>query len=271
MRGMGFEVKFPRNLWPGSDYLADTDSNRALEFHNMWADSEVDAIMALRGGFGCLRMLPFVDCEQLNNQKKYLIGFSDISILHSLLFQKHAFVSLHGPTLSSLSQCDPESLNSFRAALVTSWQKPLFFPSIEILRGGDTVLGPLLGGNLCSIVSMLATPFAPNCKGAILFLEDIGEPLYKIDRMLTQLAQSGQLLQASAILLGNFSPSADMDRLQSLRFHEAIWKRVLELTGHTTIPVWGNFPIGHGIRNITLPHGALAKADSCQGSLTFLI
>ncbi|RUM46979.1 MAG: LD-carboxypeptidase [Desulfocapsa sp.] len=269
LQEMGFEVKFPRNLWPGKGYLADTDSNRAKEFHKMLVDDDVSALLALRGGFGCLRLLPLLDFKTLRKNPKPIIGFSDLTILHNVLCEKSRLLSFHGPTLCSLNSCSPDSLQHFHASLTGNWDKTIRSKTIEILRGGDTVSGYLKGGNLCSLVSLLGTPFQPNFTDSILFLEDIGEPLYKLDRMFSQLAQCSVLSQPSAILLGDFSPSSEIDSLESIRFHEEIWTRVLKLTENTNIPVWGNFPVGHGSTNLTLPHGSLANANSCQASLSF--
>ncbi len=269
LKEMGFEPKFPRNLWPGRGYLADTDSNRARELHKMFADDTVSAVLALRGGFGCLRLLPLLDLEELQKNPKPLIGFSDLTILHNFLFEKCGILSLHGPMLTTLSSCTSDSLERLYASLCGQWDKTLNLPSVEILRSGDAVSGRLKGGNLSSLVSLLGTPFLPDFTDSVLFLEDVGEPLYKLDRMFSQLFQCNILSQVSAILLGDFTLSKEMDSLESIRFHEEIWTRVLELTENTNIPVWGNLPIGHGAHNLTLPHGSLTKADSCQVSLRF--
>jgi muramoyltetrapeptide carboxypeptidase len=269
LKEMGFEVKIPRQLLPGTGYLADTDSNRALEFHKMWADDDVSALLALRGGFGCLRMLPFLDLEELRKQQKMLIGFSDLTILHTMLHQNLDLLSLHGPMLTTLSSCTRESLERFHACLTGNWNKTIHSRSIEVLRGGGPVTGRLVGGNLSSLISILSTPFHPDFAETILFLEDVGEPLYRLDRMFSQLSQSGILQAPAAILLGDFSPSKEMDRLESIRFHEEIWTRVLELTEAVSIPVWGDFPVGHGANNLTLAHGSMATADSYSASLSF--
>lgn len=269
LKEMGFEVKLPRNLWPGKGYLADTDSNRVTELHKMWLDDEVSALLALRGGYGCLRLLPLLDYKELRQHPKPLIGFSDLTILQNVLHDTCGFISFHGPMLTTLPSCTPESLERFHASLTGKWDKELSSTSIEILRGGDLITGELKGGNLTSLISLFGTPFQPDFTNSILFLEDVGEPLYKLDRMFSQLSQSNILAQPSAIFLGDFAPSREMDTFESIRFHEEIWKRVLELTENTKTIVWGNFPIGHGPHNLTIPHGSLAKADSCQATLSF--
>lgn len=266
---MGFEPRFPRALWPGTGYLADSDANRAEEFNRMWADREVAALLALRGGYGCLRMAERIDLAQVRRLPKMLIGFSDITVLHNHLRQQTGIVSLHGPTLSTLATSDKDTLERFHQCLTGNWQAPLQIKGVEILRGSDAARGRLTGGNLSTLITLLATPFEPDLDGAILFLEDVGEPLYRVDRMLTQLHLTGKLDRVTGIILGDFSLKPDMEPLERLRHHEAIWERTLQLTAGTGIPVWGGFPIGHGAVNITLPHGAMAIMDSRVGRLSF--
>ncbi|MCF8056554.1 MAG: LD-carboxypeptidase [Desulfocapsa sp.] len=269
LKDMGFEVRLPRNLWPGTGYLADSDSNRALEFHRMWADPEIPALLALRGGFGCLRLLDFIDSAEIQKNQKILIGFSDITIIHGALYQANKTISLHGPVLSTLSTCNRESLERFYASLTGKWDASIRSRQVEVLRGGNPVQGRLAGGNLSSLISVISTPLDQDWSNTILFLEDVGEPLYRLDRMLTQLAHCGKLKQPAGIILGDFSLTAEQDPIEKIRFHEEIWQRVLELTA-ATVPIWGNFPVGHGPANLTLPHGAAAVMDSSKALLSFL-
>jgi muramoyltetrapeptide carboxypeptidase len=267
---MGFEPRFPRNLWPGTGYLADSDTRRAEEFNRMWADPEIQALLALRGGYGCLRMAGMIDLEQVLRQPKLLIGFSDLTVLHNYFSQKTGLISLHGPVLTSLAASDRDSLERFYQCLTGNWRLPLSTQEVEILRGSGEATGRLMGGNLSTILTLLATPFEPDLQGCILYLEDVGEPLYRIDRMLTQLWLAGKLSDLAGIILGDFSPGSGMEAQEKIRHHEAIWKRTLKLTANTGIPVWGGFPISHGSKNMTLPHGAEAVMDSGKGRLSFL-
>lgn len=267
---MGFEPRFPRALWPGTGYLADSDANRAEEFNRMWADPEVSALLALRGGYGCLRMTERIDLAQIRRQPKFLIGFSDITVLHNSLQQQTGLISLHGPTLSTLATSDKDSLERFHQCLTGNWRAPLQCRGVEILRGGDEIRGHLIGGNLSTLLTLLVTPFEPNYTGRILFLEDVGEPLYRIDRMLTQLHLAGKFDKIAGIILGDFSLNQAMETAEKIRHHEAVWNRVLELTADSGIPVWGGFPIGHGAANLTLPHGGETIMDSGSGKLFFL-
>lgn len=269
LKEMGFEVKLPANLWPGSGYLADTDRNRAKEFHAMWADPEIKALMALRGGFGCLRMLPFLDPIEISKENKILIGYSDITVLHAALQHTNKLVSFHGPMLSGLSDITADSRQRLYACLTGRWDTALTETGVEVLRGGAPISGTLIGGNLSTLMSMLATPMDMDWSGKILFLEDVGEPLYRLDRMLTQLWHSGKMEHVAGLILGDFSLNSGQDSLEKIRFHEEIWNRVLELTQSCNMPVWGNFPIGHGRHNITLPHGANTHMDSDRRRLSF--
>lgn len=269
IKDMGFEVKLPRNLWPGTGYLADSDPNRAREFHRMWADPEISALLAVRGGYGCLRLLPFLDPLEIKKDRKLLIGFSDITVLHGALYQTNELISLHGPTLTSLSTTSTEGLQRLYSCLSGSWDCPLQDRSVEVLRDGAPVQGRLIGGNLSSLMSLLATEIDLDWSGVILFLEDVGEPLYRIDRMLSQLWHCGKINQPGGIILGDFSLNREQDSLDKIRFHEAIWNRVLDLTASSAMPIWGNFPIGHGRDNLSLPHGADALMDSGTVKLSF--
>jgi len=269
LKEMGFDVQLPGNLWPGTGYLADTDSNRALEFHRMWADPQISALLSLRGGFGSLRLLPFLNPVDIKKEHKLLIGFSDLTVLHSALYQTNEAITLHGPMLTSLSSISPGSLQHFYACLTGNWDKTLGPQQIEVLRDGAPVQGRLIGGNLSSLISILATDIDLDWNGKILFLEDVGEPLYRLDRMFTQLWHCGKINQPAGIILGDFSINIQQDSLERIRFHEEIWKRVLELTESAGMPVWGNFPIGHGVDNLCLPHGADALMDSSNTRLSF--
>ena len=269
LKDMGFELRLPRNLWPGTGYLADTDTNRALEFHKMWADPEISALLALRGGFGSLRLLPFLNPDDIKKERKLLIGFSDITVLHSAIYQTNDLISLHGPMLTSLSSISRDSLQRFYACLTGKWDSPLQSRQVEVLRDGPPVQGKLIGGNLSSLISVLSTGIDLDWNGTILFLEDVGEPLYRLDRMFTQLWHCGKINQPAGIILGDFSLGSEQDSLEKIRFHEEIWKRVLELTESSAMPVWGDFPIGHGKDNLTLPHGAKALMDSSNVRLSF--
>ena len=265
---MGFKTKFPRALWPGDSFLADSDKNRVKEFQQLWCDDEVDAIMAARGGYGCLRILPFLETELLRVHKKLFIGYSDISCLHSLLNTSCNLATLHGPVVTSLPSLTQESLEQFYSILIHGLAKYEFRDTIEVLRKKDRVIGVATGGNLSTIVSLIGTPHQPDWRDKIVFLEDTGESAYKVDRMFTQLFLSGMMTDVGAFVLGDFSAGLSLDNNGKLRHREHIWQRILEITRDSTC-VWGNFPMGHCPRNLTFPLGATLQL--CSDSATIKI
>ena len=166
---MGFQTKFPRELWPGCDYFADSDSERSKEFNRIWNDPEVDAVIAARGGYGCLRMIEGIATENISRKPKLFLGFSDISLLHSHLNNNANLVTLHGPVVTSLSRLSKSSLNSLFSLLIGNIRAWKHTGGIEILRGTDDICGISTGGNLSTIVSSLGTLLDTPWSGKIVF------------------------------------------------------------------------------------------------------
>ncbi len=266
---MGFQVKFPETLWPGHHYLADSDHNRAEEFNRSIRDDDVNGLICLRGGYGCLRMLDKIDLAAVGRRPKIVAGFSDITILQNFLHAQTGLVSLHGPVVTSLGGTTEDCLAHFYERLLTLSPISIVCKQIEVLRSGHSVAAPLIGGNLASLVSFLGTPYDFSWDDKIVFLEDINEPPYKIDRMLTQLQLAGKLEEIAGLILGNFSMSADIKSTELSRYRNAIWDRVLELCDGSSVPIWANFPAGHCPANLAFPLGATAVMDSAAISLIF--
>lgn len=263
---LGFTTRFPGQLWPGNDYLADNDTNRTAELKEIWSDDTVDALMAARGGYGCLRLMKKLETSSFFDNPKMFIGFSDLTLLHSKINEHHGLVTFHGPVVTSLAKLDISSIQAFKHTLCQNVQRWAVEPEAEIIQNGGTIRGTTAGGNLSTIISTLGTPFAPDWRGKIVFLEDTAEPLYRLDKMFTQLHLAGMLTEVKGLILGDFSHGLGLDRNNRMRHHEAIWSRVQELVdSHVTI--WGNFPIGHGAKNITLPLGLDIAVDSSKKRL----
>jgi muramoyltetrapeptide carboxypeptidase len=264
---MGFKTKFPRELWPGDGgYLADSDSKRALELNTLYADPTVTAILAVRGGFGSLRMLPYLDLRPIRKSRKPLMGFSDISILLNYLSRTCGVPCWHGPTLCSLSKTSREVSEAVFRVLVGRWNGELHLPQLEILQQGEHTQGRIYGGNLASLVSCLGTPYDISWENAVLLFEDINEPLYRIDRLLTQLFQAGKLQRVKAILLGDFGVTGEQNRIESLRYREAVWRRFSEVVD-PRCTIWANIPSGHCQENMPWPVGAEVFLDQNRGTI----
>jgi len=268
LKEMGFAVKYPRDLWPGAGYLADCDDRRAGELHDLFRDSEVKALLSVRGGFGCLRLLDYLDLELIKEFPKLIIGFSDITILQNHLYQRLQLPSIHGPVLTSLCNLSDQALERFFLTVTGQYDHPVKVEQLEILKSGGDVKAPLIGGNLASLVSLLGTRFDQSWEGNILLLEDINEPLYKVDRMLTQLSHAGKFNGLKAILLGDFSLSeTSLNITEKYRYQEAIWQRLLELCGRETYPIWANLPYGHFPGNFAVPIGLPVNISHSSGQL----
>lgn len=257
---MGFKVRYGNDILRATGYLAGDDRRRAEELQELWGDPEVKALLAARGGYGCIRLLPELDLDLLGKTPKIIAGFSDISVLLNAISGRTGLITFHGPNLSSLARVDAPSVESFFATLTHRETLPLQPDGLEILRSGQA-RGKLMGGNLASLAHLLGTPRETSWNGCLLFLEDIGEAPYRLDRMLTQLHQAGRLQNIAGLILGSFTECGNT---------ELIWQRLLELITTQNIPLWANFPCGHGASNHILPIGLEAEMDSAAGVLRFI-
>lgn len=268
VRDFGLHIRRTAPAGNGPDYLAAADQQRLAELHRLWADEEVKALIAGRGGSGCLRLISGLDMKLLRAQPKWLIGFSDLTVLLNGISAQTGLVTLHGPMISTLARAEQDTVLRLKECLRGEFRPCARPAGLEILRSGLSQ-GRLVGGNLTTICHLLGTPWQPQTEGCILFLEDTAEPLYKLDRMLTHLACAGLLRNISGLILGLFDPGHD-DRLEIIRLNEQVWQRALELTASAKYPVWGGFPAGHQRQNIALPIGMEAVMDSFNGILEFL-
>ncbi len=266
---MGFKVSYPENLWPGSGAFSDNDIKRGHEFNSSWQDPETKALVALRGGYGCVRIIDKINLNQVIENPKLLFGFSDITILQNYLFNRVGLISMHGPVLTTLGDATIPAQKRYQQCLTGQWTSPLEFFQFEILKGSRTTSAPLIGGNLSSLVSLLGTRYDFNWSGSIVFLEDTNEPFYRIDRMLTQLSFAGKFNDIKGLLLGDFSFSISAKCSEKLNYLQLIWDRVLEICGGWKFPVWGNIPCGHCPQNLTLPLGAKTIMDMEKKCLHF--
>lgn len=258
LRDLGFQTKTlsPTGALP---FLAGSDQERLEIFQSLWKDPDIKAVMAIRGGYGTLRLLAQLDYDIIRENPKILIGFSDISGLLNVITEKTGLITFHGPNLSTLARSDKLSLEMMIQCLTNPAPPPLKPANLEVIQPGRAH-GILAGGNLATLTHLLATPFQLNWHDKIIFLEDVGEAPYRIDRLLTQLHLAGTFNGIGGLILGTFTNCGEQ---------ELIWQRVAELTKNVDIPIWGNFPTGHGPENLSLPIGSEVLMDSDQGSLSW--
>lgn len=256
---MGFKVKMgksPYLLYGG--YLAGEDEIRARDINNMFMDKDVDAIICIRGGYGCTRMMDQINIEIIKQNPKIFVGYSDVTALHLLFNQKADLATYHGPMVASnMLDFDPFTKESFFNVVNEEDYIQLNNPKneeIEALVEGFA-RGQIVGGNLALIAATMGTPYEIETKGKILFIEDIGEESYRIDRMLTQLASAGKLNDCEGIIIGDFADCEGGEGFTVLEVFENILKPFSK-------PTIYNFRTGHCEPMITLPLGRVCELDA---------
>lgn len=241
-----------RSAWsPGQErgYLAAPDTERVRSLEAAIEDPEIRGIICVRGGYGCLRLLPHLDWELAQAHPTLLVGYSDVTALHLAYYARAGWSGLSGPVATEWHKLDDESLHSYRT-LAEGHAPALDSPSLTSLRPGSAT-GPLLGGNLSVLVHLLGTAFAPEWDEAILVLEDVAEAPYRIDRMLGHLEQAGVLAAVNGVVLGDFgnehlSPDPPTLALETV-FDDYF--------GDRSYPVATGLPYGHRLPRCTLPIG----------------
>lgn len=273
---MGLVPKPAPHLHSRYGYLAGGDQARAADLNAMYADDSVRAVFAVRGGWGSARILPYLDFDLIRGNPKLLIGFSDITALHMAFAARAGFTTIHGPNAGSpwgkLSWDWFKSLAFdgetpvYRNPLATEDRLVQRDWRTQTIRPGKAI-GPLLGGNLTVLAALIGTPYMPQFDGAILFLEDIDEAEYRIDRMLTQLKLAGVLRRVAGVVFGQCSncratgPSyGGFTVSQVLRHH------LLPLG----VPAYQGALFGHVDDQFSLPVGTRAEIDATAGSIRIL-
>jgi len=264
--GWGWEPVPGEHVRKRHGYLSAPDADRAADLNAALADDSVHAVWCLRGGYGVMRILDAVDWRALERRPKPVIGFSDNTALH-LAIQRLDIASFHGPhpATEELTAFSADGL--LRALTSTDAAGILPFPEdgarAETITG-DAAEGRLVGGNLSLVAATLGTPYAIDARGAILFLEEVGEAPYRVDRLLSQLRLAGVLDGVAGIALGGFTETG-MDEDSP-----GVLDVLRDLLGGRGVPVAHGFPFGHVDDNWTLPVGARARLDADAGTLALL-
>lgn len=258
----GLEVVTWRELdGPPHGYLSGTDELRAAEFNDFLRCDDIDAIFCLRGGYGTLRILDLIDYKAAKQNPKLVVGYSDITALQLALLAKSGIPSLSGPMVApDWPKLDAASEEHFwQVAGLTSptqTRLPASEP-LEVLKDGSAE-GVLIGGNLTMLCSLLGTPYLPDLSGAILFLEDVGEAPYQIDRMLARLRLAGVLSQIGGLAFGAFTHADPRADRPSFSLNEVLRHYASFVSG----PVVGGLAYGHFPNKVTIPIGLKASLDT---------
>jgi len=260
-----YDVRHDDGVFAREGYLAGSDERRLAELTAAFADPDARAIVMARGGYGLLRLLPFVDPAALRARPRPIVGFSDGTAL--LAFAARAGVaSIHGPVVTQLGSLPGVDQRALFERLETPGPS-LVLDALEGVIPGR-VRGPLLGGNLEVFSRLVGTPYLPDVSGAILFFEDLGERPYRIDRLLTHLDLAGVFGAAAGVVVGDFSSCREPEptRAESPTAEEVLVDRL----GRLPVPVALGGAFGHGTRNRALPYGTLCELDTGTGTLTAL-
>ena len=244
-------------------FYAGTDEHRLADFNAALADPEIRAIFCNRGGYGAQRIVEHLDFDAVRRDPKLVIGFSDITAIHSALWNQTRLATIHGPVAAQFERGGVFTSSVWHATMSTA---PILVtadaaePTFDVRTRG-AVEGILLGGNLCMLSTSIGTSFMPDLKGAILLIEDVGEVAYRVDRMLTHLLNSGVLDGVAGIAVGQFSEPRGASG--SISPSSVLIERLAGLG----VPLVGGLSIGHGDINYAVPLGTQASLDADSGTL----
>ncbi len=252
LESWGYAVKKGKTLDSQShNYFSGSDGERLADLQGMFDDPEVKAILCARGGYGTGRIIDQLDFSRFKKNPKWVIGFSDITVLHAHLFTNFKIASLHAPMAAAFNDegFNNEYVRSLQQVLKGKKSRYQCAPHIFNVKG--EAVGELVGGNLTLLAHLIGTGSDFKTRGRILFIEDVGEYLYNIDRMLYQLKRSGKLKNLAGLVIGGFTENKDSER----PFGQTAYEIVRDVVKEYDYPVCFNFPVSHGKENYALKIG----------------
>ncbi|MFK7934366.1 MAG: LD-carboxypeptidase [Saprospiraceae bacterium] len=275
IESLGLKVKLGKHIRAERGFTAGTDAQRLSDLHTMFTDSQVSAVWCARGGYGCSRLLPTIDYKLIRRNPKLLLGYSDITALLNAIYARTGLIGFHAPVgASDFTTYTVEHLSQLIFADTANYSIPVAAENLKekntsyhpkVIRSG-IASGKLVGGNLSLIAAMVGSGYNINGKDRLVFLEDIGEKPYRIDRMLTQLRQADYFKGATGILLGVFADCEADEDDRSLTLHETLRDRLENLD----IPILYGFSFGHIDNQCTIPIGVRATLNTETQRLTLL-
>jgi len=256
LRGeFGLEVRVRPDVGARRGYLAGDDARRLAEWREAAADPDARAIFCARGGYGAMRVLADVDPAPLVRSPRWLVGFSDVTALHAVM-NRAGLVTVHGPLVTTLGTATPEAKEHLRALLfggAGGSAGPVAVEGTGTIRAG-TATGPLVGGSLAILAHLAGTPWQLRATGGVLFIEDVGEKPYRLDRYWTQLRLAGALDGVAAVCVGTLT-DCDADGVAGADV-------MRELVGALRVPAIDGLPCGHAAHNLALPLGATVTVEA---------
>jgi muramoyltetrapeptide carboxypeptidase len=263
MEELGFEVVLGESVKSYHGFLSGSDELRAKDINTMFEDKTIKGIFAIRGGYGAARLLDMLDYEIIKKNPKVFAGYSDVTVLHNVFNEKCNLITFHTPMAATefYKGLDEYTMNYFKKNIFSN--EPLGIinnPNEQELKTlvSGKAKGKLVGGNLSVIVSMMGTPYEIDTKGKILFLEDVDESPYRIDRMLLQLKQCGKFKDAQGIILGSWTDCEPKEAKKSLSLMEIFEELIIPENKPTIF----NLACGHCMPTMSIPLGAKVKIDT---------
>lgn len=260
LRNLGFKIEIGKSCFAREGFLAGDDFLRAEDFNNFFKRKDIDAIFCLRGGYGSIRLLDKIDWDCVRNNPKIFVGYSDITVLLNVIYDRTNIICFHGPMVGTGDLLNDINLKMLLDSLQGNLRSNKV--NLKCINSGQAE-GIIIGGNLSVLVSLIGTKYNINFKDKILFIEEINEEPYKIDRMLQTLKYSGTFDKLKAIILGQFTNCESPDE-KSFTLHEVFMNFFREIN----IPVFYGLEAGHGTTKITIPIGIKVKIE--DNHLTFL-
>jgi muramoyltetrapeptide carboxypeptidase len=277
LQALGLTVKVGKSMLARHGYLAGTDRERAADINEFYKDGSVRAVLPIRGGWGSSRVLPYLDFEAIARDPKIILGYSDITALLLSIHARTGQITFHGP--NGLGRWDAWSVDYVKRVLfngeAVTFENPRGISDknalaqiehrIQTITPG-TARGRLLGGNLTVLTAIIGSPYLPHWDGAILFLEDVGEDIYRVDRMFTQMKLAGILPRIRGFVFGTCAECGPGEGFGSLTLEEVFADHIKPLN----VPAWSGAMIGHQMQQWTLPVGADVQVDAAKGTITML-
>jgi muramoyltetrapeptide carboxypeptidase len=259
----GFQTKVGKTLGNQFNYFSGTDEERLNDFQQMLDYDEVKAILCARGGYGLSRIIDKINFKKFKKQPKWIIGYSDVSVLHSHLYSNYYISSIHAPMAAAFN--DAGYINRFVQSLRSALEGKKLRYSCEpheFNKKGEAI-GELIGGNLSLLAHLIGTESDIKTRGRILFLEDVGEYLYNIDRMMYQLKRSGKLSKLAGLIIGGFTDNKDTER----PFGQTAYEIIHDVVKDYDYPICFGFPVSHGKENYALKIGVGYKLKVGKGKV----
>ena len=260
----GFTTKVGTTIGRQHHYFSGTDEERIQDFQHLLDDDNVKAVLCARGGYGLSRIIDKIDFTRFSENPKWIIGFSDVTVLHSHIYRNYKIATLHAPMANAFNEdgYKNEFVLSLRHAL--EGKKIKYQCAVHEFNRKGEAIGELVGGNLALLAHLVGTDSDLKTRGRILFIEDVGEYLYNVDRMLYQLKRSGKLDKLAGLIVGGFTDMKDTEKPFGQNVHEIIRDAVAEYD----YPVCFDFPVSHEKENYALKIGVGYKLKAGKNKVT---